>query len=153
MLVEFNIDETNTFKAPLDKDVISKYDIDECLEEVNKKIKEFKLKQSRYPEFSTPIITSNYNIRYDCFISKINRPTEKKVELKDEIQQLYSDFVIALRSFTKNEFHYFNGCLYHNRSINSIINELNTTYYLFKEIKESCIIKLAMALDVEKFKK
>lgn len=152
MLVEFKIDEINTFKAPLDKDEIFKYNIEECFKNVKKKIKEFKLKQSRYPEYSSPIITSNYNIRYECFVSKINRPTERSADLKDEIQNLYSDFVIALRSFTKNEFHYFNSCLYHNNSANSVINDLNTTYYLFKEIKESCIVKLAMALEVEVLK-
>lgn len=155
-VLKFKISDELIDKPLLPKNEILKYDMNYCYEQVEKKIDEYILAQSYYPNIMPPTITSNYEIKYECFVprkvDKVEGYVSKKVDKEEEIKRLYSDISLALSGLSKNEFTYFLDCLYYKRSENSYIEKVQTTRFLFGPIKDSCIIKLAKSLDVLKEK-
>lgn len=155
MLIEFDLDDESLENPVLPKEEIDKYDLDKCYSEVKKKINEFINKQLQYPEYSRVIIRSNFTIRYECYVpkktDKVSDTVDKKMSTEDEIRELNSDITRALGSLCKDEYTYFVECLYHKRKDSVAIGLLRTSRYLLQPIKNSCIIKLASALDVLQF--
>ena len=152
MLIEFDLNDESIENPILTKKEYDMYDLDKCYIEVMKKINEFINKQIEYPEYSRVIIKNNFIVRYECYVpkknDKVGDTVEKKMTIEEEIKELNSDITRALGSMCKDEFTYFIECLYHKRKEIIAIELLDTTRYLLQPIKNSCIIKLASALNV-----
>ncbi len=151
---DFKISDSLIDNPLISKKELLNYDINECYNKVKEEINKYISYQFNYPYIQKPRITSNYEIRYECFVpkavDKIGQYVEKVCTMEEKIVRLYSDISLGLSSLSKSEFTYFLNCLYFKKSENSCIEELQTTRFLFNHLKASCIVKLAIALDVAK---
>lgn len=152
MVFEYKLEDNIVDNPALPKSEIQKYDMDTCYEKVLKKIDKFIKLQVEYPNLPKPRITSNYEVRYECFLTSCNDQVgnyiAKKVDKEIEMQKLYSEISLALSTLSRDEFTYFLDVLYLKKSENYLIDKIQTTRHLFKTIKASCIIKMAIALNV-----
>lgn len=150
----YQIDEELIDNALLSKNIIQKYEFKTCYDKVLNKIDDLLYYQSKYPNIPKVKITTNYEIRYESFVPKITDKVgnyvEKVVDTELQIKQLYSDIALALTSLSHDEFEYFQEVLYYKKSENYLIDKIQTSRFLFNHIKTSAIIKLAIALNVEK---
>ncbi|MDO5568746.1 MAG: hypothetical protein Q4G04_01355 [bacterium] len=154
IVLEFKIGDEFIDNALIPKKEILKYDINYCFEKVEEKIDNYITAQCDFPNIKRPTITSNYEVRYECYVprktDKVGSYVINKVDKEIEIVRLYSDIATALESLSKDEFNYFLQCLYYKKSENYVITLMDTTRFLFGHIKNSCILKLAKSLDVAK---
>lgn len=155
MLFEYKLEDNIVDNPALPREEIQKYDMDICYEEVLKKINEFITLQVQYPNIPKPRITSNYEVRYECFIKssndKVGNYIAKKCDTEMRMQALYSEISLALSTLSRDEFTYFLDVLYLKKSENYLIDKIQTTRHLFKTIKASCIVKMAIALNVSAY--
>ena len=152
MVFEYKLEDTIIDNPALPKTEIQKYDIDACYQRVLEKIDEFIKLQIQYPNLPKPRITSKYEVRYECFLKTCNDQVgnyvEKKLDEEIEMQKLYSEISLALSTLSRDEFTYFLDVLYLKKSENYFIDKIQTTRHFFKTIKASCIIKMAIALNL-----
>lgn len=154
MVLEFKIDDRFIDHPLLSKKELLKYDIDYCYKKVEEEVDKFISAQINYPFINAPTITCNYEVRYECFvpkkIDKVGNYVILKITKEEEIMRLYSNIVTSLKFLSKNEFTFFLECLYYKHSGNEFIRKANSSRFLLDQIKGSCVVKMARALDCAK---
>lgn len=141
---------------PFPKKDIAQYDLVYCTKEVLDKINQYSVAQYEFPNIPKPKLTANYEIIYESLtpkkIDKVGKFVEMKLDKEKEIQDLYDDIVIGVHHLTSDEYVYLVECLLKGRSENFVIEKLDSTRFMFDRMKESFIVKMAIAFNVIKKK-
>jgi hypothetical protein len=144
----------------LDNELLSKidlvdYDIDRTFYRVCKFMKKYrKLKQINYNEI--PIkITSKYKYIYvDEGTRGINEYTKLDSYIDDdtEYKKISKQICLITQNFSQEELVYYTICLYQQKSETRAFKEIGCSNYGLIPIKNSCIVKFAIALKIEVYK-
>lgn len=134
----------------LSNEEIKTHDFEKCKKLVDKKVQKYLRYHYIFINLIPPKITRDYEMRYEAFTPSIKDDTgnyvTKKVDAEIEALEIYSIINHLWERLSYNERVYFTEVLLHKRSENYAIDHMrDTTRHLFKQIKESCIIKSAMA--------
>lgn len=127
------------------------YDLVKCEEEVKSVIDDFIELQIDYKQILPPRITRNYEIVYsnsNNVSDNVGNFVIKKITKEEEVQKFYDLIYWALTNLNKNEMIYFTEALYYGNSINKISDKYLISLYHIRNIKNSCIIKLAKCFKV-----
>ncbi len=127
------------------------YDVDKSLQKVSEEINKFIDLQCKYFNLMPPKITQDYKIYFSTYTisDKVGDSVAKKLDTLEEVKMYYNKFANALEVLNYEELVFFTEVLYSKQLKEyQCAEKLNTTTYLLKTIKESCILKLARALDV-----
>ena len=139
---------------PYPKKDIAEYDLSYCYEKVLEKIEQYNKAHYEFPNITKPKLTANYEIIYEYFTSKkidnVSKFVQIKLDKEQEIQELYDDIIIGVKLLTFEEYDYLVECLLKGRSENKVIEKLKSSRFLLDKIKESFIVKMAIALNVVK---
>lgn len=150
VIIEFKIDDVYIDNPLLSKNDLLKYDTEYCFEKVTSEIDRFIKTQLNFPNIKKPTITSNYEVRYECFVprkvDKICDYVVKKITQEEQIRELYSDITSSLKMLSKLEFQYFLTCLYYKDSQAEYMRQTGATRTQFYQIKDSCVVKMASAM-------
>lgn len=135
----------------LSNEEIKLHDFEKCKKIVNKKVQKYLRSCFKFINLIPPKITANYEMRYEAFVHNVKDSTgnyvNKKIDAEIEALELYYLISQLWERLSFNERVYFKEVLLCSRSENYAIECMkDTTRHLFKQIKESCIIKSAMAL-------
>lgn len=144
-------------EIPLIKDT-SIYDVIECEKEIKDIIKTFITIQLEYSNLIPPQITRNYDVVYHdikCQTVKDNvgNFVIKKITCEKEAKEFYNDIYNALSKLNKKEVIYFTDALYNGESDASIAEKRNVSNYIVRQVKNSCIVKLAKYYNKVVYKK
>ena len=156
-MLTFDYALNNSFiDIPIIKSTI-KYDIDACERNVKELVQKFISLQIKYKNIQPPKITRDYKVVYnDKRIQRIRDGVKnyvlKKIETEEDIKDFYNDFYDALSRLNRDEVIYFVACLYNNRSLSSVAEENKISVYRLRQVKNSCVIKLAIWFDKVAYK-
>lgn len=155
MIVTEETEEIN--KYLLSKDVINKYEMILTKKKVFILLGEYIRLQYKYLEIIPPRITYNYEVKYD-FKShdredNLSYYLDKKLQTENEIRVFYFEIQKVLKNMTREEILIFNDLLLKKKSEDSICEKLSLSRTGLRPIKNSCILKLAMAFNLEILKK
>ena len=177
IVLEFKIDDRFIDHPLLSKKELLKYDIDYCYKKVEEEVDKFISAQINYPFINTPTITCNYEVRYECFvpkkidkvgnyvISKITKEEEIPEEIiKSDASQKEPENVPELEAEPEKP-----GAepmaaikmpelnipasmknMELSKPPNEFIRKANSSRFLLDQIKGSCVVKMARALDCAK---
>lgn len=149
-LIQFEINNDNYFKVPRYQNSI--YDFENCLKKLIKEINKFIYYQCTYLNIIPPRITQDFSLEYNnnSFTkNKIENYLDKKEEQEEKIKSFYNKFYNALKILDNEELKYFTLVLYtKNQSHKEYGYLANMTDYETRVIRESTIIKLALALNI-----
>jgi hypothetical protein len=99
-----------------------------------------------------PSVTQKFEVRYESFTKqfsdKIGDYVQRKLDLRKEADEFYSELTDAMNTLTKDELFYFKFYL-RGVSEEKICERLNTNKCSLKRIKMSAIIKIAMYFDID----
>lgn len=147
-LVNFEKIETDYLELPLYTET-NNFDVKACYEKLVKKINTFIDLQCKYFNIMPPKLTQKYSVVYtDYTVSdKILSYTETKLDTLEDVKIFYNQLAHAFRLLNKEEMTYLMEVLYYKRkSENQCAEYLNTTLYMLRQIKESCIVKMTQSL-------
>ncbi len=138
----------------LDAEEIKCYSYEKCREEVEKKIKKYLRAHFKFINLIPPKITVNYEFRYESFtpkkIDKTSDYVADKIDSEMEALEIYNKLKQVWNRLSYNERVYTTEVLIYKKSENYAIDHMkNATRYLLDHIKKSCIIKLAIAFNVD----
>lgn len=137
----------------LDKDLIDEYDIELTKNEVKKLINKYQKLKYKYINIPSPKITTNYEIKYECFTPCYKNNSYNVVDLKldteIEIKQFYSLILEAINQMNKKERIFFYEKLMNKKSEDYVAELLNISRKGLQPIKNSCIIKFALVFNIE----
>lgn len=152
-ILQFEKNDSNFFDIPLyPKCKINQFDVSKSLSKLLEKIDEFISDQCKYVSITPPQITTSYELVFTSHTftpsSKVHNFVEEKDEKEENVKKFYNRMAEALKLLNKLEMVYFTEVLYNKRkSIADCAEYLNMSPYLFKPIRESCIVKLSTLLD------
>ena len=134
----------------LSNEEIKVHDFEKCKKIVEKKVQKYLRSCFKFINLIPPKITANYEMRYEAFTPATKDTTgnyvSKKVDAEIEALEIYSIINQIWERLSYNERVYFTEVLLYKKSENYAIEQMNDiTRHLFKQVKESCIIKVAMA--------
>ena len=134
----------------LSNEEIKAHDFEKCKKLVDKKVQKYLRSCFKFINLIPPKITANYEMRYEAFAPSTKDSTgnyvTKKVDAENEALEIYSIINQLWERLSYNERVYFTEVLLYKKSENYAIECMkDTTRHLFNQIKESCIIKIAMA--------
>lgn len=135
----------------LSKKIIDKYDYGKCKENIQDILRELEEARYKYGNMVFPTITANLEIKFNSNITfgdKTSKYVETKLDTLDYINDTNNKLSEVVSTFTKEEKQYFIQYLLYKKSEEYICDEI---IFISKNslipIKESCIIKLALAFD------
>lgn len=150
----YNIEFLNN--CLLNARIISHYNMELTKENVNMMLDNYIKLQYKYLNIIPPRITTSYEIRYDSFISKKSDPVgyynERKFDTEKEVEYFYGEIRDVLQRMTSEELLYYNENLLRKKSEESTAEKLCLSRKGLKPIKNSCILKLAIAFGIEELK-
>lgn len=145
------IDEIN--KYVLHSNVTDKYDMVKTKRNVEALLEEYLRLQYKYLEIIPPRITCNYDVKFNYNIGdkfeKISYYLDKKMSIEKEIKSFYFELQKVLKNMTKEEVAFFNNILLKKQSEESVCESLVLSRNGLKPIKNSCVLKLALAFNLE----
>lgn len=138
----------------LDEEEIKSHSYEKCRNLVEEKVKKYLRATFKFMNLIPPRITVNYEMRYNSFTSnstdKVGSFVERKVDAEIEAKKIYNIINQVWDRLSYNERVYFTEVLLYKHSENYAIDQMkNASRHLLKQIKESCIIKVAMAFGTE----
>lgn len=137
----------------LDKNIINEYDIELTKNEVIKLINKYQKLKYKYINLPAPKITTNYEIRYECFLPYQKNNSVNIIDLKldteIEIKKFYSLILDVINKMNKKERTFFYEKLMNKKSEDYVAELLNISRKGLQPIKNSCIIKFALAFNIE----
>lgn len=152
-MIEFNsILDDNFFAVPSLK-TVEEYDLNKSEKEVRKIIQHFIDLQIEYNKILPPRITRNYELVYSnnkniSTSDNVGNFVVSKISKEEEIIKFYDIIYCALTKLNKEEMIYFVESLYCGKSDLKIADELLLSKYQIKNMKQSCVIKLAKSFKV-----
>lgn len=134
----------------LDEEEIKNHSYEKCRLKVEEKVKKYLRATFKFINLIPPRITVNYEMRYNSFtpnaVDKVGNYVEQKIDAENEAKKIYSTINQAWDRLSYNERVYFTEVLLYKHSENYAIDKMKgATRHLLKQIKESCVIKVAMA--------
>ncbi len=134
----------------LDEEEIKEHSYEKCRLKVEEKVKKYLKATFKFMNLIPPRITVNYEMRYNSFtpnaIDKVGNYVERKVDAEREAREIYSTINQVWDRLSYNERVYFTEVLLYKHSENCAIEKMkDASRHLLKQIKESCVIKVAMA--------
>lgn len=136
----------------LDNTTTKLYDLVKTKEGVEKLISELKRVIFKYDHIDEPKITTNFEMNFTSNnqrIDKIHNYVSKKVESEKEVVFLYNKIKNIYDKFTKEEKIYYTLHFFENISEEAISERLLLSRVGLRPIKNSCILKIALAFDIE----
>lgn len=149
-LVKFDNQMVNNSTLPLyPNSLLSKYDIRLCYENLCELVDEFIDLQCKYLNIMPPKITQDYKVIYSAYqiSDSVSNNVTMRLDTLDEIKSFYNQIAGALTLLNYDEMVFFNEVIYNHNSEALCADSLNITTYKLKQIKESCVIKMAKALN------
>ena len=120
------------------------------VDEIMYKFEEYRFK---YHNILPPMITTNYEVRYesnsDMVGDKVGNFVQRKVDLEIEIKEFYDKLAESLKMLNSKELLYFKQSYLNKLTEEAIAELLNISRESLKRIKESCIIKIAMFYNID----
>ena len=108
----------------------------------------FKLKN-----LDKPKITSNYEIKYSCFIPTVSSKIEKfvinKIYLEEEIKKIISKYTLAINSLNDIEREVFIKTYIYNTRDDIICYDIGINLSKLLQVKKSASIKFSTILDLD----
>lgn len=133
----------------LSSDEIKLHNYEKCEEIVSKKIQKYLRSHFRVINLSPPRITVNYDMVWhpsSLISDSTGNFVARKIDAEAEAMEIYKIISSVWELLSYNERVYFTEVLLYKKSENYAIDQMkDITRYLLKQVKESCIIKLAMA--------
>jgi len=112
--------------------------------------------QYKFININPPRITAVYEARYESYVPRKSDPTgyynQRKFDTDKEIKELYSEISDVLNKMTREELLYYNDNLLGKKSEDLTAEKLGLSRKGLKPIRNSCILKLAMAFGIEELK-
>lgn len=138
----------------LDMEEIKCYSYEKCRKNVEKKIKNYLKAHFKFINLIPPKITTTYEIRYECFIpkvvDKVGKHVENEIDSEQEALEIYNALTQVWNRLSYNERVYTTEVLICKKSENYAIDRMkDASRYLLDHIRKSCIIKLALAFNVD----
>lgn len=136
----------------LKKQVIMQYDYNKTKKKLENLIAKIAELECVFVNIKFPTITPSYEFRYECFtkkkVDKVGNYVERKLDTEAEIDELYSTLTKATELLTDSERYYFVEGILNGLSEEIIASNLNVSRTGFIPVKESCVIKMALALGL-----
>ena len=130
----------------LDEEEIKEHSYEKCRLKVEEKVKKYLKATFKFMNLIPPRITVNYNSFTPNAIDKVGNYVERKVDAEREAREIYSTINQVWDRLSYNERVYFTEVLLYKHSENCAIEKMkDASRHLLKQIKESCVIKVAMA--------
>lgn len=134
----------------LDEEEIKEHSYEKCRLKVEEKVKKYLRATFKFMNLIPPRITVNYEMRYNSFtpntVDKVGKYVEKKIDAENEAKEIFNTINKVWDRLSYNERVYFTEVLLYKHSENYAIEKMkNASRHLLKQIKESCVIKVAMA--------
>ncbi len=149
---ELEIEEVMEY-ALLDKKFLSQFNLEKTEENVLEIMNKFFKAQYKYTGILPPRMTPNYEIRYECFTSnctdKLGNYVAKKVDTKQEIINFYNTMAGAISRMNCYERVYYTELLLNGRSERYTAEKIGVSRNGLIPIKNSCIVKIALAFGKE----
>lgn len=140
----------------LNKKVLNLYDLNKTKENVFSLLSEFLRLQYKYLEIKPPKITYNYEVKSECKsndrFDSLTYYLDKKYETEKEIKAFYFELQKVLMSMTKEEIIVCNNLFLKRNSEESVCENLGLSRTGLRPIKNSCLLKIALAFNLEKLK-
>lgn len=138
----------------LDKQFISKYNLEQTEENVLKIISSYLKAQYKYIDIIPPRMTSNYDVKYESFnkfniSDKVGNHVEKKVDAELEIEKFYRVMTNVIKRMNTYERIYYTELLINGKSERYTSDLIGVSRNGLKPIKNSCILKIALAFNKE----
>ncbi len=148
------IEEKNEINKYLLKgNVVNKYDMIKTKENVMLLLNEYVRLQCKYLEILPPKVTYNYeilgNYNKNHNFDKTTSYLDKKMETENEIKAFYFEIQKVLKNMTKREVIVFNYLLLKGNSEESVCEKIEISRTGLRPIKFSCILKIALAFNLE----
>lgn len=136
----------------LKKEVVMQYDYIKTKKNLEKLISKISVLECKFMNIKFPTITPSYEFKYECFtqkrVDKVGNYIERKLDTEADIDELYQALTEATELLTADERYYFVETFLKDLSEEVVIANLNKSKTGFIPIKESCVIKLGIALGV-----
>lgn len=136
----------------LKKQIIMQYDYQKTKEKLENLLAKISELECIFVNIKFPTITPNYEFKYECFtqkkVDKVGNYVERKLDTEAEIDELYDSLTKATQLLSDSERYYFVENMLNGLSEEIISANLNVSRTGFIPIKESCVIKLALALGI-----
>lgn len=157
IVVERHLDE-NSNCFILDKAIWEKFDMIATKSNVIKFMQEYKEAITRSTQFITMVkVSSNYDLNSSFSSTKNNNKgfsetSNKRIDAERFVNSTTSVINELRRTFTPEEEQYYEFCLLENNSEDYLLNILGISRNGLIPIKNSCILKIALAFgwEVEK---
>lgn len=135
---------------------LKEYDINATYLEVTKKIRQLKKARNIYINGIHLRLTSNYQPQLESYNFKPTDKVGNDVEYRLDSEQEYNEFNCHLeklyKTMSKIEIAYINDCLLSNKSENFLKTKFNLTRKNFEDVKNSSIVRFALAFNLIKYK-
>ena len=136
----------------LSSEVIKKYDYKETRKKVNEFMEKFEENYFRYLNVLPPSITSHLSEvkvqMSNLSTSPIERYVLKKIESEEEFIEYLNIVLKIVDNFTIEEQQLFKGIFFLGNTEFVMEEQLAITHNTLDQIKKSCIIKFALALNI-----
>lgn len=151
-----NKEERNIINCLLNSKIINRYNMSATRNNVEDLLGKYVSLQYKYLNITPPRITTNYEIRCESYsptiTDKVSYYVEKKFETEQEVKEFYQEIKIVLDNLTKDE------RIVLTQNLINMVSESITADFIgisrtgLKPIKQSCILKLALAFNIEVLK-
>ncbi len=141
----------------LQSNIINKFNLKETKNNVVNMLGKFISLQYKYINITPPKITSNYELRYESFsscntIDKIGYYIEKKYDTELKAKEFFEELGFVMNKLNHDELVVLKLYLINNQSETIVADFIGVSRTLFRNIKDSCILKLALAFNLEVLK-
>lgn len=150
-----NFEQNNVVEfSLLDKNFLSKYNLEQTEENVLEIISNYLKAQYKYIDIIPPRMTSNYEVKYESF-NKFNandtvgKHIEEKIDAEIEIKKFYKVMTNVIKRMNTYERIYYAELLINGKSERYTSDLIGVSRNGLKPIKNSCILKIALAFNKE----
>lgn len=150
-----NFEQNNVVEfSLLDKNFLSKYNLEQTEENVLEIISNYLKAQYKYIDIIPPRMTSNYEVKYESF-NKFNandtvgKHIEEKIDAEIEIKKFYKVMTNVIQRMNTYERIYYAELLINGKSERYTSDLIGVSRNGLKPIKNSCILKIALAFNKE----
>lgn len=155
-MLKFEEKTCDVNKYVLSRKITEKYDMITTKKNVMLLLSEYLRLQYKYLEISPPKITYNYEIKSDYqnknMTDNLSYYLDKKLKVETEIKAFYFEIEKVLKNMTREELIVTNYLLLKGNSEESVCEILGLSRTGLRPIKNSCILKIALAFNLEKLK-
>lgn len=140
--------------AILEKKFLAQYDLEKTEENVLEIMSKFFKAQYKFTGIMPPRMTSNYELRYEGFSNfnyndSLGNYVETKLDSKQDIINFYNIIAVAISRMNSFERVYYAEFLLNGKSERYTADVIGVSRTVLTQIKNSCILKIALAFGKE----